>query len=469
MVLIIESSREAACHYTELLSKEGMDALVCASGTKAVQILDGGQGREFSLIVLRWEIPGPPFGFDLLFRFKRAEPKVPVLLITGVLDVALAARALALGADDFLQQPLDGLRFRKSVRDLLADQPPPSSLLGRLQETIIGQSPALQECLEKLAQVIPHDEKAVLLLGESGTGKELLAQAIHEHSRRASSPWVALNVGAIAKELVESELFGHERGSFTGATQQHIGYLERAGEGTVLLDEIGDLPGPMQIKLLRVLQQREFQRVGGTTTIPFRARLICATHIDLPLAVKANSFRLDLYYRIAEFCIRVPPLREREGDIDLLVDYFTRSDRVGRTLGIARESRTILRSYPFPGNIRELEKLLGQAIISCRGDMLLPKHLPLEHMAPFVIPSVGLHPVANSIIWPEQWFQLKHKEALKEVERAFYRVYLKQAYDQAGGRIGKAATLIGMDRGTFTVRWEECGLPQSNRKEEDDV
>ncbi|MBI3415941.1 MAG: sigma-54-dependent Fis family transcriptional regulator [Verrucomicrobia bacterium] len=464
--LIIDSSGEEVGHYVELLSKEGIASEICSSAAETSEFLESAKIEDFCLVLLRWEFPGPPFAFELLFRCKQARPKMPIIIISGVLDVALAARAIALGADDFLQKPLDGLRLRKCVWDLLADRPPNSPLLGKLQEKIIGQSRALCECLEKVARVIPHADKGVLIQGESGTGKELLAQAIHKLSQRAAAPWVALNVGAISKELVESEIFGHERGAFTGAAQQHIGYLERADEGTILLDEIGDLPEPMQIKLLRVLQEKEFQRVGGTKPIPFKARLVCATHIDLPLAVKGGAFRLDLYHRIAETSIRVPPLREREQDIDLLVEYFTHPERVGRTLSVARETRTILRSYPFPGNIRELEKLLGQAIIACEGDTLLPKHLPLDRMAPFVSQVSEAQNDAKAIVWPEQWFQLKYKDALAEVERAFDRIYLKRAYDQVGGRILKAAAMVGIDRKTFTARWKDCGLAELEIKRE---
>jgi DNA-binding NtrC family response regulator len=455
--LIIETAQEDSALYVDQLAGEGFECTSLESAGDAARFLR--DVEDLALIVLRWEIQGPPFAFELLFICKQTRPNTPVIIIAAVLDVSLAARAIAVGAYDFIQTPLDRLRFRRAVREATSTESSSSPLLPSLRQRIIGDSKELVHCLKQVALAIPHENIGILLLGESGTGKELIAQSIHLLSNRASRSMVSLNVGSISRELVESELFGHERGSFTGANQQHIGYLERVGSGTLLLDEIGDLPLMMQIKLLRVLQEKEFYRVGGTKPIPFTARLISATHVDLPYAVQSGEFRLDLYHRIAEVSIRVPALRDRGQDLSLLIDYFIDQMRPGKGVMIARETRTILKSYTFPGNVRELEKILTQALIASEGHLILPRHLPLDRMAPFASENSVLS--AFTQVWPEDWLQAPHKDATRRVLQAFDRVYLKRAYDRAGGKISKAAVALGMDRGTFAVRWKECGLGET--------
>src|SRR6185503_97268 len=231
-------------------------------------------------------------------------------------------RARILGAEDFLEKPLDSERIKSSLRSLLTKADPVSPVVVELQKKILGDSPALVHMLKQIGKYILRHDSNVLLIGESGTGKELLAQAIHQLGSQAKAPNVAVNVAQSPRDLMESVLFGHEKGAFTGANDRHIGLLEEANRGMLFLDEIGELEMSLQAKLLRVIQEREFRRVKGSVSLPFAARLVCATNRDLAETVKAGQFREDLYHRIAEVTIKVPPLRARTGDVELLLTHF---------------------------------------------------------------------------------------------------------------------------------------------------
>ncbi|HEY8462039.1 MAG TPA: sigma-54 dependent transcriptional regulator, partial [Blastocatellia bacterium] len=311
----------------------------------------------------------------------------------------------------------------------------------------------------------------VLLLGESGTGKELFARAIHEFGPHAHEAWVDVQVSAIPENLFESQMFGHEKGSFTDAKERRIGYFEQAGGGTLFLDEIGDLAPSLQVKLLRVIQERSFRRLGGHEKIQFKARLVCATNIDLAEAVRRRKFRHDLFERIKKETIRVPPLRERTGDIELLALHFLNSFSGARRMGFARETLKILRSYHFPGNVRELENIVKSALISCQDEFIRPQHLPLENMREMLPrpaqtrPQDGpQHPPPDLLnelkrLLPENWLNLSYREASRPHIRAFDRVYLRRTLDAHRGNITRASAAAGLDHKTFRKRWKEAGLP----------
>jgi DNA-binding NtrC family response regulator len=333
--------------------------------------------------------------------------------------------------------------------------------------------------MRRLARVIPHADSEVLLLGESGTGKELFARAIHELGPHADEPWVDVQVSAIPENLFESQMFGHEKGIFTDAKERRIGYFEQAGGGTLFLDEIGDLAPSLQGKLLRVIQEKSFRRLGGKEKIEFRARLVCATNIDLAEAVRRRDFRHDLFERIKKETIRVPPLRERAGDVELLALHFLNSFGGARQLGFARETLKILRSYHFPGNVRELENIIKSALIACQDGLVRPQHLPLENMRE-MLPAAALaqtsveegsqHPPSE--LWselkrllPENWLKLTYRDASKFHIQAFDRIYLRRMLDANRGNITKASAAAGLDHKTFRRRWKDAGLPPLNEED----
>jgi DNA-binding NtrC family response regulator len=482
-ILVVDSSARDAERFQVVLSGDAVDVEVCASGAEGDSVINE-RLHEFAATVVLWEIPGPPFGFDLLARCRQLRPTMPVVVASGTLDAALAARALALGARDFLEKPLDSERVRSCIASLLAAEDPLSPLVVKLRQTIAGESTVLLEALKELAKAIPHIQSKILLVGESGTGKELFARAVHGLGARSAEPWVAVNVSEIPRELIESALFGHEKGAFTGAVDRYVGFLERAGRGTLFLDEIGDLELSLQVKLLRSIQELEFRRIKGANPLPFHARLVCATNRDLTAAVSQGMFRRDLFHRIAEVTIQIPPLRERLGDIDVLLDRFLEAYGIGRQVRFARETLTILRTYPYPGNVRELENLVKASLIACEGDVILPKHLPWPTMASVVPLAVdsserwGSHAIQGSDqgsgeivkeiarLLPANWLDLPYREATMPYTRAFDRVYLRSKLERCRYNVTRAAREAGIDTKTFRSHWEDCGLPPLNSREE---
>lgn len=482
-ILLIDNSLSDIKRFESLLAKEGLTAEVYLSGKEAYAALKTSR-EEFSAAFILWDLTGPVSGFDLLIKCHRIWPEMPIIVMSSTLDIAMATRAFTLGAMDFLEKPLDSDRIASCLKNLLAKQDPLSPIVVQLRKSIIGDSPALIATLKQVAKVIAHASSRTLITGESGTGKELLAQAIHQLGPRSSKPFIPINIGEVPSTLIESALFGHEKGAFTGATDRHIGFFELASDGTIFLDEIGDIDLSLQSKLLRVIQEKEFRRLKGVQTIPFKARLVCATNRDLATAVNQASFRRDLFHRIAEVTIQVPPLRARNGDIDLLLKHFLDIYKDGHPLKFARETRTILRSYSFHGNIRELQNLVKAAVILCDGDTILPQHLPLQSMGVFIaadresvpdkLPSSDFEQpgrlqelvkeIANSL--PENWMEQKYKEALASYVKAFDRVYLPNKLEKWRYNISKAAREADLDPKTFRKRWEDGGLPALKAEKE---
>lgn len=482
MILVVDNSIRDATRFSNLLGEDQHSVIVCDSGSAAERAISE-HGPHLAAAIILWEIPGPPFGFELLAICRRTRSDLPVVIVSGMLDVALAARARILGAQDFLEKPLESERVRSCLRALLADEDPLSPLVLAMRQRILGESPALLATLKQIAKHIVRPEN-ILLSGESGTGKELLAQSIHQFGSRPEEPWVAVNVAVIPKELIESALFGHEKGAFTGAGERHVGFLEESNGGTLFLDEIGELEMPLQAKLLRVIQEREFRRLKGSTSLPFAARLVCATNVNLTESVKAGRFRQDLYHRIAEITIRVPALREREGDVELLIKHFLAENGDGRQPQVARETLTLLRGYPYPGNIRELQNIIKSAVIEADGKTILPQHLPLETMgalleekpsveaskAPEIqrlleqLPENLLQELRNHL--PKDWLSLPYREALQSYERAFDRIYLSHQLTRSHHKVTKAAEAANIDTKTFRKKWRDSGLPPLTAGEE---
>jgi DNA-binding NtrC family response regulator len=474
-ILIVDHSIPDADLLRGLLAGAGAEVEVCP-GSEAAWRFIRDCNDEYAAAFVLWDITELAFA-EMLALLRRRWPEAAVIVMFEDLTAELATRASSMGARDVLEKPVDAELIRAFMRELLSGPAADPPLLAKLGEKIHGRSAGMLATMRRLARVIPHADSEILLLGESGTGKELFARAIHELGPYAHEKWVDVQVSAIPENLFESQMFGHERGSFTDAKERRIGYFEQAGGGTLFLDEIGDLAPSLQVKLLRVIQERSFRRLGGTEKIQFRARLVCATNIDLAEAVRRRSFRQDLFERIKKETIRVPPLRERTGDIELLALHFLNSFCGDRQVGFARETLKILQSYHFPGNVRELEYIVKSSLISCQDGFIRPQHLPLENMRE-MLPVAGRpqpeethqHPPSELLIelkrlLPENWLKLRYREASKPHIQAFDRVYLRRLFDEHRGNITRASAAAGLDHKTFRKRWKDSGLPPLNEED----
>src|SRR6516162_5532859 len=355
---------------------------VAATGAEGLKRV---RAAPADVILLDLRLPDQS-GLDVYQQIRAIDARIPVIFVTLAKSADAAIEAMKQGAYDYLFKPLDLHQLRRVVGEAL-------EVARRMREpavvaetaadpdmdgAIVGTCPAMREVYKAIGRVAAQDVP-VLITGESGTGKELVARAIYQHGPRAKATFLALNCAAIPENLLESELFGHEKGAFTGAERLRIGKFEQVNGGTLFLDEIGDMPLPLQSKLLRVLQEQAFERVGGNETIQTNVRLIAATHRDLKAWSAEGKFRPDLYYRLGVFTIQLPPLRERGDDLPLLAQHFVR--RYSRELGrdvrqVAPEAMTRLRGYSWPGNIRELQSVLKQALLQASGAVLLPAFLP---------------------------------------------------------------------------------------------
>jgi two-component system response regulator HydG len=380
-------------------------------------------------------------GVEVLADIRRRRPNVPVLMLTAVDQVATAVACMRLGAADYLVKPLTRPSLLSSVRTSMSMAPPTASEPPSGDEFgMIGDSPGITDVLDQVARVA-QGTISVLLLGESGTGKELVARAIHRSSKRRDGPFVAINCGAIPESLQESELFGHEKGAFTGAGQRRHGRFEQAQGGTIFLDEVGELSATTQVRLLRVLQERELQRVGGDETVELDVRVVSATHRDLRASVEAGSFRADLYYRLAVYPISIPPLREREEDIDALTRHFIekhRSDAASEVVDIEDDAAAVLRASPWPGNVRELENVIHAALFRSRGTSLQIQDLPSD-----LISTLGTSPS-----------RAHTPRTLEDAERSA----IAAAVDAASGNLSEAAKILGVARATLYRKMDRLGL-----------
>jgi DNA-binding NtrC family response regulator len=381
-VLIVEDDPAQREMLVGFLRDLGVETEEAENGRRAIDLLDS---QPIDLVVTDLRMPGME-GSELLKEIKSQNPEVGVVLVTAFGTVQGAVEALKAGACNYLLKPLDLDEVEQVIRRCLADRQlrrENRELRQRLGEIeslpgIVTTGGSMAETLSKVGRVAPSNI-SVLLQGESGTGKELLARAIHAASPRADGPFVAVNAAALSPTLLESELFGHERGSFTGADRARAGRFESAEGGTLFLDEIGELPAEIQVKLLRVLQERAIERVGSNHSIPVDARVVAATHHDLPARLQEGRFREDLYYRLAVVTIELPPLRRRRSDIPLLVEHFLEkhSGAVdGETKSFSREAMDLVVRYDFPGNVRELENVVQRCLVLARGKLITIDDLP---------------------------------------------------------------------------------------------
>jgi DNA-binding NtrC family response regulator len=397
----------------------------------------------FDAVLLDQQMPDG-LGLDLLREIQKHEPDLPVIMITGIHDTALPIEAIKLGAHDFLRKPMDEAELDHVLADALEHHRSSGHAIGaelpverRQSPRIIGKSQAIVEVCKTLGRVAPTDAP-VLLTGETGTGKEVVARAIHQHSGR-TGPFVAVNCSAIVDTLLESELFGHEKGSFTGADQRKQGKFEIAAEGTLFLDEIGEMSPHLQAKLLRVLQEHAFERVGGTRTLHTSARVIAATNRDLGEEVARQRFRDDLYFRLNVITIHLLPLRERAEDLDLLVPHLLAA--IQRKLHkpiatVGQSGWNLMRSYSWPGNIRELENVLTRAAILAQGDVLTPETLGIPAATPTTVAAVA------------QAGSLPELISLEELESR----HVKAVLEYTRWHKGKACEILGISRPSLERR-----------------
>jgi DNA-binding NtrC family response regulator len=418
-------------------------------------------------------------GLEVYQHIRRIDARIPVIFVTMAKTADAAIEAMKQGAYDYLFKPIDPHQLQRVVGEALevnrrmrepavvAETAPDPDVDG----AIVGSCPAMREVYKAIGRVAAQNVP-VLIAGESGTGKELVARAIYQHGPRAKAPFLALNCAAIPEPLLESELFGHEKGAFTGADRRRIGKFEQVSGGTLFLDEIGDMPLTLQAKILRLLQEQAFERVGGNETIRTDVRLVAATHHDLKVDSVEGKFRPDLYYRLGVFTIHLPPLRERGDDLPLLVRHYLR--RFSRELGrevheVASVALERLRNYPWPGNIRELQSVLKQALLGASGPILLPDFLPKlsgEHGEPAARPQwredLGLDDFIRQRLVPHA------SDLYAEVHRQVDRVLLPRVLEYTHASQNQAARLLGIARQTLRLKLREMGLHVTRSLEADE-
>ena len=440
LVFIVDDDRCTRESLRNLIRSAGFSAQTFSS---AQEFLVAERPKGPSCLLLDVQLPGLS-GLDLQQELAKAGVKIPIIFITGHGDIPTSVRAIKAGALEFLTKPVNREDLLRAIQQAITRDEIARQLKGDTGahnfEEIVGTSAALAAVLKQVEVVAPT-ESTVLILGETGTGKELIARAIHAASSRSRRPFVKLNCAAIPTGLVESELFGHEKGAFTGAIAQRIGRFELADGGTVFLDEVGDIPLELQTKLLRVLQEREFERLGSARTLRTDARLIAATNRELRKMVEQRKFREDLFYRLNVFPIYLPALRERSEDIPLLVNHFAQrfARRMNRTIEtIPTETMAALTRYPWPGNIRELQNLIERAVIVSHGPVL---QIPLQDLDNCTAPRRD-----NG-----------KDQTLEAAERAHILAILKETRWVLGGACGAAARL-GINRSTLQFRLKKLGI-----------
>jgi two-component system nitrogen regulation response regulator GlnG len=457
-LLVIDDEQSVRYSFRRVFSGDKLQVLTAATLASGREQL---QQADPDVVVLDLQLPDGN-GLDLFREIHAADPKRPVIFITAHGTTDTAIEAMKNGAFDYLVKPID-LDKLSQVIDRAIEA-------GRLMheaplvpvvdagDRIVGSSLVMQEMCKAIGRIAAQDVN-VLILGESGTGKELVARALYHHSRRAKRPFLAINCAAIPDALLESELFGHEEGAFTGAHRRRIGKFEQCDGGTLFLDEIGDMAPPLQAKMLRVLQDQSFERLGSNQTIQTQVRVLTATNHNLESLVSAGKFRKDLYYRLKVVTIRVPPLRDRLDDVPELAHYFLfRYDReLNLDLrGFAPETLQILQGYQWPGNVRELQSAIKQAMLNASGHTLMPEHLPEELRGQRPVPVEAAKFDLQSFI--DSLLQRGEHDLHAKVVEAAERLLFSQVLKHTHGHQGQATELLGLARATLRSRLRALGL-----------
>ena len=454
-ILLIDDEPSQVTSISSFLKRRKYEIIPAGSGTEGIAILEK---TNVDLILTDYRMPDMN-GLEVLKKARRINPEIPVIVITAFSDPHDAVNVMKEGAFDYLSKPIDldelellikkvvEISHLKSENELLRSQ-----LKERFRfDSIISQSGEMEEVLNTAGRVATSNA-TVLIRGESGTGKELIAKAVHYASKRSSRPMITVNCAALSDGVLESELFGHEKGAFTGATEQHKGRFEMADGGTLFIDEIGDISLPVQVKLLRALQFGEFERVGGSKVVKVDVRVIAATNRNLEELINKGEFREDLFYRINVVTINLPSLRERKTDIPLLIQHFIDkySNENGKTIsGISKEAQDLLMKHNFPGNIRELENLMERAVALAREELITTSELPS-----------GLGAGSeNMLLNPRDLNQSYHDKVA-----AFEKAMLLYALETESGNQSKAARLLDMTERHFRSRMQILGLVNTERK-----
>jgi two-component system, NtrC family, response regulator AtoC len=463
-VLIVDDEPNLRKILAAQLARDGYDVMTAEDGAQGLAVL---REHHIDLVVTDLKMPNVD-GMALLREALAEDPDLPVVMITAHGTVDTAVEALKLGAFDYLTKPFDKDEVRQIVgkalrtRELGNSETRESVRGATARFGIIGSSGGLGELYQVLERVA-DTPTTVLITGESGTGKELVARALHDHSSRKDKPFIKVNCAAIPKELLESELFGYERGAFTGAVGSKPGRFELANGGTLLLDEIGEIPVEMQVKLLRALQESEFERVGGIKTLHVDVRLVAATNRDLKKLIAQGAFREDLYYRLNVVPIRLPPLRERSEDVPLLIQHFLGkfNGRLKKNvIGCEPDALQCFVNYGWPGNIRELENMVERAVLFCDGTHLREQDLPAElregplgaNDLPDVMQDTNIPPLSGL------------KEHVKIAMSRLERELVGRALNQTSGNVTHAARLLKISRKGLQLKMKELGLREGNER-----
>ena len=456
-ILVVDDYVNTRAYLRALLEHEGFGVLEAGTGERAFEVLSSRDGRSIRAILLDLKLPNQS-GIDLIAPFRSLCPRAPIIIMTAHASVPTAVSAIQKGAFHYLEKPLSEEELLETLSRALSVEAPEESAGTGVPSPLDLVGATMEKMMDRLQKAGSH-AFPVLITGESGTGKEMVARTIHRFSARSREPFVAVNTGAIPRDLVSSELFGHEKGAFTGAQERKIGWFEAAGNGTLFLDEIGTMDLPVQVALLRVIEGRNFSRVGGTVSIPFSARILCATNENLEDMMREGRFREDLFYRLNVHSIRLPPLRQRTEEIGFLASHFLQ-EALGLTgevpeIRFTEGARKALERYPWPGNIRELKNCMITVSIEHGYEIResSPSLIPEDWLPESVLQSGALHESFE----PEP-------RTLKENERDQIRKILLET----GGNKAQAARILGISRKSLYAKLREYGLGESSGPVKDD-
>lgn len=456
-VFVIDDEKNILFVLQNILEQAGFEVVVFHNSVEALESIHTEMATEEIDVILTDLYMPEKGGMEILTTCQKLHPQLPIVIMTAYGTVEAAVHALKKGAFDFITKPFNQTEILAIIQKAVAThwqyQKEPILLTApsahSTSTSIIGSSAPIQEVF-KIITKIAQSPSTVLLRGESGTGKELVAFEIHRQSQRSTKPFIKINCAAIPPTLIESELFGYEKGAFTGAMTSKLGRFELAHEGSLFLDEVAEMPLEMQVKLLRVLQEQEFQRVGGINTISVDVRIIAATNKDLELEVKAGRFREDLFYRLNVVPLYLPPLRERREDIDLLVPYFIHqlNSRLNKKLtGITTDSLNILKAHPWPGNIRQLENILERMMLMSEGQVLSVEDLPEEFSNPLRERFATLEGSHKTF-----------KQIIRRQTQALERELIEKALEETSGNVTRSAEKLGLSRKGLQLKMKELGL-----------
>ncbi len=470
-IWIVDDDRSIRWVLEKSLDKAGFDIKSFENGELMLEKL---KNQQPDAIISDIRMPGTD-GLEVLRKVHDNYPQVPVIIMTAHSDLSSAVKSYKRGAFEYLPKPFDvneAVAVAERAVKHAKESKPGASVAPPVMETkeIIGEAPAMQEVFRAIGR-LSHSNITVLIKGESGTGKELVAQALHRHSPRAEKPYIPLNVAAIPKDLIESELFGHEKGSFTGATQLRKGRFEQADGGTLFLDEIGDMPMETQTRLLRVLSDGEFYRVGGLTPIKADVRIIAATHQDLQKRVKEHLFREDLYHRLNVIPITLPRLADRREDIPALTEHFLA--KAARQMSVETkvlrpETLKYLCALNWPGNVRQLENFCSWITVMASGREVFINDLPEDFLKGPEQDNIVINWSQALRNWADQELSLGHSSILDQATPIFEQTMIEVALKHTGGRRRDAAELLGWGRNTLTRKIKELGMAQEDSEEEEE-